>query len=248
MDLYSIIFQRKSIRNYKQDPLDENTLTEIKNRLKTLTPFYDNIKTEFKILSTGDVNQRMMKKAPHYIAAFSEVNEGYLTNIGFMLQQMDLYMSMEGIGTCWQGIPTIKKSVHDSTGLKFIILMAFGKSEENIHRHDISEFKRKSFHEISDNTDAQEIIETARIAPSATNSQAWYFTGNSATINAFIVKPNILKRVIAGKYPPLDMGIALYHLNIAAEHFGRKITFTFDEVANDNSPQNTEYVISLKLD
>ena len=248
MDPYSIVFQRRSIRNYNQDPLDKNTLNKIKSQLKTIKPLYKDIKTEFKILSTENVNQRMMKKAPHYIAAFSEVKEGYLTNIGFMLQQMDLYLSMKGIGTCWQGIPSIKKDVQGSNGLKFIILMAFGKSGDNIHRQDISEFKRKPFHEISDNAEVQEIIEAARMAPSATNSQAWYFTGDNDVINAFIVKPNVLKRVIAGKYPPLDMGIALYHLYIAAEHFGRKVTFTFDEGTKENSPQNTEYVISLKLD
>ena len=62
-----------------------------------------------------------------------------------------------------------------------------------------------------------------------------------------MIRPNILKKVVAGKYPPIDIGIALWHLNIAAEHFGRIVTFTFDEEAEDNSPQNTEYVTSLKL-
>jgi hypothetical protein len=61
-----------------------------------------------------------------------------------------------------------------------------------------------------------------------------------------MVNPNILKRIVAGKYPPIDMGIAVYHLKIAAEHFGGKVTFLFDE--ESNTPPNTEYVISLKIE
>lgn len=247
MDPYSTIFKRRSIRNYNQEPLDKIVLQEIENQLKTLKPFHEDIKTEFLILSSDDVNQRMMKKAPHYIAAFSQVKKGYLINIGFLLQQMDLYLSMNGFGTCWQGIPTVKKTVPQSTDLKFIILMAFGKTKEQLHRSDVSEFKRKPFQEISNNFEVQEIIEAARVAPSATNSQPWYFTGNINLINAYITKPNALKKLMAGKYPPIDMGIALCHLKIAAEHFARKITFTFDQDAKDNSPQDKEYVASLKL-
>ncbi len=247
MDPYSIIFQRKSVRNYYQEPMDENILKEISSELNTIKPLYRDIKTEFMILSTEDVNQRMMKKAPHYIAAFSQIKKGYLTNIGFMLQQMDLHLSLKGIGTCWQGIPTIKKDVEKKTELKFIILLAFGKPNEQLYRSDISKFKRKAFREISNNFKAHEIIESARMAPSATNSQPWYFTGDENIIHAYMVKSNILKRVVAGKYPPIDMGISFWHLNVAAEHFSRNVTFIFDEEAKINSSKNTEYVISLKL-
>jgi hypothetical protein len=41
----------------------------------------------------------MMKKAPHYIAVFSQAKEGYLTNVG-LLQQMDLYFSANSLGSC----------------------------------------------------------------------------------------------------------------------------------------------------
>jgi hypothetical protein len=57
------------------------------------------IETELKILSSGDVKRMMMKKAPHYIAVFSQAKEGYLTNVG-LLQQMDLYFSANSLGSC----------------------------------------------------------------------------------------------------------------------------------------------------
>ena len=90
-DYYPIIFKRKSIRNYDLNPLDNNNLKEISEEVDNLIPLYSNIKTEIKIISTEDVKQRFMKKAPHYLAVFSDTSEGYLTNVGFMLQQMDSF-------------------------------------------------------------------------------------------------------------------------------------------------------------
>ncbi|WP_282730949.1 nitroreductase family protein [Methanobacterium alcaliphilum] len=110
-DLYKTIFKRKSIRTYDLKPLEESTLKKISEYLQNLTPLHDDIEVEFKILSQDMVKRRMMKKAPHYLAAFSELKEGHLSNIGFMLQQMDLFFSANGLGTCWQGIPTLKKEV-----------------------------------------------------------------------------------------------------------------------------------------
>ena len=247
MDLYPAIFQRKSIRNFTPTPLDENTLKEISEQLNNLKPLYENKKIDFKILSTKDVNQRMMKKAPHYLAAFCEVTDGYKTNLGFMMQQMDLFMSAKGIGSCWQGIPSVTKEVQKSTDLKFTILIAFGKAREPLYRSDISEFKRKSYSEISSNTEIPKIIEAARLAPSATNNQPWFFTGNRNIIHAYIGKPGLLKKILTGKYPPIDIGIALCHLNIAARHFNKKTSFVFDETAAKNPPNNTEYVASMKI-
>jgi len=80
-DLYKTIFKRKSIRKFDLTPLDEKTLHEISDHLQTLTPLHDDIKIEFKILSPDLVKRRMMKKAPHYLAVFSEAKEGYLTNV-----------------------------------------------------------------------------------------------------------------------------------------------------------------------
>jgi hypothetical protein len=48
-------------------------------------------------------------------------------------------------------------------------------------------------------------------------------------INAYIVKPGVFKRMIAGKYPPIDMGIALCHLKIATKHLGKKSAFIFNK-------------------
>ena len=247
-EFYSCIFERKSIRNYDLTPLDDVTLSEISEYLHSLKPMYDDIKTELKIVSSDGVKRRMMKEAPHYIAIFSEVKEGYLTNIGFMLQQADLFFSANGLGSCWQGIPAPTKELLNSSNLEFVIFIAFGKPKDpkSLHRSSISEFKRKSQREITDITGADELMETARIAPSATNSQPWFFTGSKDIIHAYSVKPGFIKRLMVKKYIPIDVGIAICHLQIAAEHFGKKTEIVFDKTMN--TLKGHEYIASLKIE
>jgi nitroreductase len=257
-DFYPIIFKRKSIRKYDLTPLDDDTLENIKDHIASLKSLYKDIEVDFKIISQNDVNSRMMKKAPHYIAAFSEIKEkytkeGYKTNIGFILQQMDLFFSANGLGSCWQGIPKPHKEVLKSSDLEFIILMAFGNPKETLHRNNILEFKRKPLHKICKISDSSfdEILEAARLAPSATNSQPWFFTENTENnnvINVHSFKPNIMRAIMLKKYIPIDMGIALYHLKVGAEHFGKVVEIVFDENAKDNTPNGYNYVISLKMD
>lgn len=249
-DLYSYIFKRKSIRNFDLTPLDEDTLAKISDYLHALEPMYGDIKTELKIVSSDKVKRRMMKEAPHYIAIFSEAKEGYLTNIGFMLQQVDLFFSANGLGSCWQGIPSPTKELLRSSDLEFIIFIAFGKPKDpgSLYRTSISEFKRKTLSETTDIIGADELLEVARIAPSATNSQPWFFTGNAGMIHAYSVKPNFIKAFLVKKYIPIDVGIAICHLKITAEYFGKKAEIIFDKTAESNVQKGYEYIASLKIE
>lgn len=247
-DLYPAIFKRKSIRNYDSTPLDQNLLEEISENLRGLKPMSDGIKTEFKIISQDQVRRRFMKKAPHYIAAFSEAKGAYMTNVGFMLQQMDLYFSATGLGSCWQGIPKPTKEVIECSSLEFVILMAFGNSTEKLHRTSVSQFKRKPLSKITDIEGAEELLEPARLAPSAVNRQNWYFTGDKNLIYAYSFKPSFIRNLIGGKYFPINVGIAICHLQLAAEHFGRRVTIVTEEKKEKNPPKDRQYIASLEIE
>jgi nitroreductase len=245
--LYEAIFKRKSIRDYDPTPLDQNRLEEITKKLQTLTPILPDIKTEFKIISPDQVTRKLRLKAPHYIAAFAEAKDNYKVNVGFMLQQMDLYFSASGLGSCWLGIPQPTKEVTDSTKLEFVILMSFGKSNEELYRKDTSEFHRKALAEITEIKDADELLEPTRIAPSAVNLQNWYFNGNKKEIHVYSTKANFLRNALGGSYYPVNMGIALCHLQLAAQHYGLKSQFSFDKSRVKNPPKNLDYVATLDI-
>ena len=251
-DYYGTIFKRRSVKKYDQTPLDEKTLKEISNQIKSLKPMYDNIKTEVKIIPLEQVETKK-KQAPHYITIFSEPKDNYLVNAGYMLQQMDLFLSGNDIGSCWQGSPRPNGNVLKNSDLEFVIVMSFGNPKkskpEELHRGGASDFKRKSLSEISTVKGADEIVEAARLAPSAGNSQPWFFTGDENIIHVYGSKPYAVKEHKAPKvkkYNVISIGIAIYHLQVALEHFGRKVQIAADENASKNAPENYEYVVSLK--
>ncbi|WP_424354942.1 nitroreductase family protein [Methanobacterium sp. MBAC-LM] len=251
-DYYDVIFKRRSVKKYDQTPLDEKTLEEISNQIKSLKPLYDNIKTEVKIIPLGQVETKK-KQSPHYMAVFSEPKGNYLVNTGYMLQQMDLFLSGNDIGSCWQGSPRPKEDILKNSDMEFIIVMSFGKPKKSkeLHREGASEFKRKPLSEISMVKGADKILEAARLAPSAGNSQPWFFTGDENMIHAYGSKPYAVKEHKAPKvqkYNTISIGIAIYHLQVALEHFGKKTEIVSDENAKINAPENYEYVVSLKAE
>jgi len=246
--LYEAIFKRKSIREYDPTPLDSNRFDEVSKALQSLKPLLPNVKTEFKIISPDQVSRKLRINAPHYIAAFSEVKDQYKVNIGFMLQQMDLYFSASGLGSCWLGIPQPTKEVTETSNLEFIILMSFGNSKETLYRTGTSEFKRKPLQEITNIEAADELLEPVRLAPSAVNLQNWYFTGNKKAVHAYSAKAGFLRNILGGAYYPVDMGIALYHLQLAMEHSGGKSNFVSDKSADKNPPKNLDYVATLEIE
>ena len=253
-DYYSLIFKRRSVKRYDLTPLHEEALEEISNQLKNLKPMYGDIKTEVKILPLGQVEaEKKKKQAPHYIAIFSEPKGDYLVNAGYMLQEMDLFLSGNDIGSCWLGSPRPNEDVLKNSDLEFVIVMAFGNPQkpEELHRSGSSDFKRKPLDEISRVKGWAEVLEAARLAPSSGNSQPWFFTGDENIIHAYGSKPYAVKEHKAAKvkkYNTISMGIGLYHLQVALEHFGKKVQIVSDENAKTRAPENYEYVVSLKVD
>ncbi|MGA2515340.1 MAG: nitroreductase family protein [Thermodesulfobacteriota bacterium] len=245
--LYETIFKRKSIREYDLTPLDEHTLAEIMAHTNALKPLYDDIKIEMKLLSQKDVKGLFLAKAPHYLAVFSETKDGYLTNVGFMLQQMDLFFSANGMGSCWQGMPKPTKEILNRSKLEFVILLAFGKPKEKLHRESVSEFKRKPLREITDIKGADELLEPARLAPSAMNRQQWFFTGGASAIHAYRAKSSFLTAFMFERMSKISVGIAICHVWIAAKHFGKEVEFISDKEAQKHPPSGHEYVITIKI-
>lgn len=247
INLYQQMFKRKSIRKYELNSLSSDVLNDISTYMNSLIRMNDEIKTEMKIVSGSLVKNLLPIKAPHYIIVTSENKDGYLTNVGFMLQQMDLFLSSNCIGSCWVGMAKPTKEIAKEMEFEFVIAMAFGEATENLHRESILEFKRKPLDTLCDTSEFYEIIEAARLAPSATNSQPWYFQVSDGVIHCFCVKSNIIKALIYDKMNKIDMGIAICHLWLALKNSGRSVDFFEDKLVKDNQPKGYYYIASLKF-
>jgi nitroreductase len=166
-------------------------------------------------------------------------------NAGFILQQIDLYLSANDLGSRWLGMAKPSKQVPElKNGLEFVIMIAFGKALVPVHRTSISEFKRKSISSISTVADTGGLLESARLAPSASNTQSWFFSGSADNITVSREKLNIVKAPIYGKMNQIDIGIALAHIWLTCEHLGK--TFMLDG-EKATAPAGYEFMTSVKI-
>ena len=230
MNLEEQIYVRKSCRNYLDDEIDMSLIHDFMSRVK---PLIEGIDYHYEIFTKDEVNIRTRWSAPYYLALYSEKKENYNVNIGFVFQQLSLFMQSMGIGNCWVGLGSLKVK-----NPEFVILMSFGKS--NDMTRDISKFKRKSLAEISDFED--EMLIPAQLAPSAINSQPWYFKHASDGFDVFCKKQNILKRQVLKKWNPIDVGIALAHLYVSNPD-----TFNFSKKSDVEDIKGYAYVGSIKI-
>lgn len=230
MKLEEQIYLRKSCRKYLDEPVNLDLIDEFMSNVK---PLNEDIKYRYEFLKQNEVSSKMHFKAPYYLAIYSEIKENYMVNAGFIFQQLCLYIQSQGIGSCWLGLGSPKKK--DS---EFVILISFGKSDDMTRILD--EFKRNNLSKISDEVD--ESLIPAQLAPSAMNSQPWYFKHTVDGFDVYQVKQNIIKRQLLKRWNPIDMGIAISHMYIANENtFEFKIKDNFDEL------KGYTYIGSIKI-
>ncbi len=205
------IYCRRSCRTYESEPVSAAQRAEIEAFGRNLKPLDPDIKVEFRIVEKDQVRFFMPWKAPQLIAVFSENKPGYLENVGFLFQQMDLYLQSKGLGVCWMGLGKLRKEMEAPEGMEFVILLPFGTPKEPLSREK-RQFPRKEMGQISDREDAR--LECARVAPSSTNSQPWYFVHEGEKIHAFCSTVGILRHAMLETMNKIDMGIALAHLYV----------------------------------
>ena len=204
MTLNEMICRRKSCRSFSGKPVDAELIEKI--RSFEPKPLYPEIKVQMDIVSRDKVKCICPWTTPQLISIYSEERDGYLENIGFLFQQMDLYLQALGLGACWLGMGRMNpKTTTAVKGMKFVIMLAFGYPRGDQLRHDLKGFKRKAMEQITDMPDPR--LEPARLAPSAVNSQPWFFTHEGGPIHIWCSK----------KGSHLDAGIALAHLYVSNE-------------------------------
>ena len=230
MDLASQIYVRKSCRNYFDDGIDMAPIHEF---ISNATPLDDTIKYHYKIFKKDEVNVKTRWKAPYYLALFSQNKALAGENLGFIFQQVSLFMQSIGIGSCWVGMASLKEK--DS---EFVIMISFGKSDNMTRSRD--DFKRNKLSKISDFED--DVLIPAQLAPSAINSQPWYFKHAEGGFDVYQQKQNILKRQVLKKWNPIDMGIALAHLYVE-----NKETFKFEVKDDFDELKGYAYTGSIKI-
>ena len=117
----------------------------------------------------------------------SEKKDNYLQNIGYLGEQLDLYLVSKNIGTLWFGIGKVKEKNLD--GLDFVIMIAISKVDsEDKFRKDMFKSKRKNLEEIWSGDHFLNIANIVRFAPSACNTQPWLVESKEKELKVYRYK------------------------------------------------------------
>lgn len=260
MNLMENIYKRQSVRKYKDEKVDKNTLKEIEALGNTNLRLYKDISMFVHIVEEGKKIYHISKgiigsygkiDAPHYLVITSEDKEGYLENIGFSLEHLVLQLTGMGIGTCWIGGHIKKELLNGIIELPHnhfpVIVISFGypRNEAEVsnilkagdRRKKVAEF---SFGEFPEGWDG--ILNAVRRAPSAVNFQPWRFFKEGNYIHVFTVKRSLFKHLHA--MSRIDAGIALCHLKVALE--ASKLDYSFEHVEGI-SKNGLTYITSVYI-
>lgn len=119
MNLYEAIFVRRTVRKYKTEPLDQNLLNGIKNFAESTPMLFEGINVEYRFLEHSEMKKyfsgALTTKAPYYLVFYSEKIQGYQMNAGYLMQQVSLYLTAKGLGSCYLGMLKPRKTKSDST-------------------------------------------------------------------------------------------------------------------------------------
>lgn len=121
---YQMIFKRKSFHIFKdRQTISDIELRNIEENIKNFKSLDEGIKTAFQIVPAGETS---CKRGEEYcILLYSEKKGDYLRNIGYIGEQLDLYLASLNIGALWFGIG--KADAGNYNGLDFVIMIAIAE-------------------------------------------------------------------------------------------------------------------------
>jgi len=242
--LYKAIYERRSVRRYNNQTVDEQIMQDIITFAEdTVLRLYPEIRTALDIVPPSEVGKLGVVKAPHFLLFYTDKGADdvqHLLNAGFFLQHLDLYLHTLGLGRCWLGLARPKQRSKD--GLAHCITLAFGYTDDELTRPS-SDFKRKSLSQMSTGDDPR--LEAARLAPSAVNSQTWFFAAHNQSIDVYQAVVSPLKKRLYGVMNSIDMGIALCHLQLASLHY--QMSYQYRILPPEEAPhkENFEYLATI---
>ena len=243
---YEMIFKRKSFhifRNVGNESISKDELNDIQSVYSEFTPLNPGIKTAIRIVPEKQTNCE--RGGEYCVLLYSEKKDGYLQNIGYLGEQLDLYLVSRNIGTLWFGIgKTQEKPFAD---MEFVIMLSIRKiSDDSKYRKDMFKSKRKSAEEIWEGEQIPGVSDIVRFAPSACNSQPWLVKNNGELSVYRYRKPGKRGIMPADKvsfYNRIDIGIFICYMDICLGHNGIGFEKTLYSDAGDD---DKELVLNAK--
>ncbi len=266
--------QRYSVRTYDKRPVENEVKEKIldyANRLQN--PLGPKMKIQFIEKDLAPNGEKLgtygiIKGAKLYVVVTIPNEEYALEALGYEFEQLVLYATSLGLGTCWLG-GTFNRSAFVSAmeidkGDIFPILSPLGypaqkKSiTEKIMRKSIKADGRVAWKELFFKDDFETplsheeagdygfLLEMVRLAPSAVNKQPWRVVVSDKEVH-FFEKHSLSTESGSFDMQRIDVGIAICHFHLAA--LEQKKTGRFERKVPDFAiPQDMTYIASWIMD
>ena len=238
-----MIFKRKSFhtfRNVGDESIRKDELNDMQSAYSDFTPLNPGIKTAIRIVPEKQTN---CKRGGEYcVLLYSEKKDGYLQNIGYLGEQLDLYLVSRSIGTLWFGIGKTEETHFED--MEFVIMISIRKiSDDSKYRKDMFKSKRKSVEEIWEGVKIPGVSDIVSFAPSACNSQPWHVK-NDGEISVYRYKKpgksGIMPADKVSFYNRIDMGIFICFMDICLGHCG----IDFEKKLYPDDGEDKEFVLN----
>ena len=254
MNQYDAIFVRKSVKHFKTDSISDRSISQILNFANYITDMSGRNSVNFEILScqekTRATDHHFSVKAPYYFVLSAENEEDSFVSLGFVLEQVALYLVTKNLGSCFAGLRK-EKNVNSDKSCKIMAFLAFGITEDDqtytrkqrlLPLEHICVFKDKAEQNI------KEMIRAAALAPSRMNSQPWRFVVVKNRIHVFCKRERkAFKTALADWYHEFDIGMMLAHLLIAGEELWYNTEIVKSENIAERELKNNIYMFTVVL-
>lgn len=250
--LYPMIYKRKSFhiwmdtkkRKYFDLAFQQEELEEIEAVFQTLVPLDPGIRVAMRIGENEETTCRRGQQK--VILLYSEEKDNAMANIGYLGEQLDLYLASKDIGALWFGLN--KKPMEDYLGLKYVIMIGIGKVPKEKFRKDMFKAKRKGLEEIWHGEAIPGVSDIVRFAPSACNSQPWIVENKDGVLDVYRYRSpkriGVMPQEGLVRWNHLDIGIFLCFLELCLQHEG--IGFERDTYKDDKNEEKN-LVASYRL-
>ena len=266
------IQKRHSVRTFDAKPLDGETLEKLTAYAKDLRNPFD-VPVTVHVLETGDGSAKklgtygVIKGTKTFLGVTVPKGALSLEAVGYSFEQLVLYATHLGVGTCWLAATFDRKAftgamhVGDDEWMPVISPIGYPAEKraisESLMRSSMKSNQRKDWSELFFDGDFQtplsrgaaggyaQPLEMLRLAPSATNAQPWRVLRRDGAFHFDAktgegkdeVDPPIIQRV--------DVGIGANHFCLTAWEQGLAGSLkVMDAPADTGAPENYRYLFT----
>lgn len=221
MTLLEAIQARHSVRKYKDEPIPEEVLAVLRNKVWEINRqagLHVQLVTGEPKAFSGLICYGTFSGVTNYFVMAGKKSEDLDEKIGYYGEQLVLLAQTLGLNTCWAGVSYSKipgtYELEDGEKIGCYIALGYGQTQGSGH-------KVKDIRQVSNASDLTPMwfkkgVDAALLAPTAVNQQKFYleFVG----FKDFSKLPKVVAKPVFSMigYSKMDLGIVKYHFEIGA--------------------------------